>query len=61
MTPEQAMDGFRAGRTLIVYRRDDPLLPWLLEQVRAGVLSQEYVEYDEQSSAMKFRLAKDKS
>jgi hypothetical protein len=54
------MDGFRAGRTLIVYRRDDPLLPWLLEQAHAGVLSQEYVEYDEQSSAMKFRLAKEK-
>lgn len=60
MTPEEAMAGFQAGRTLVVDRRDEPLLPWLLQQVDAGVLTMKYVEYDEQSSAMKFRLAKEK-
>lgn len=60
MTRQQAMVGFKAGRTLVIDRRDAPLLPWLLRQVDAGVLTMEFIEYDEQSSAMKFQLAKGK-
>lgn len=59
MTKEEVMTGLQAGRTLIVDRRDFPLLPWLLEQVDAGVLTVQYIEYDEQSSAMKFRIARE--
>ena len=58
MTQEEAMQGFNSGRTLVVDRKDEPLLPWLLQQVNAGVLTRELIQYDDQSSAMKFKRAK---
>lgn len=53
------MAGFKKGRTLIVDRRDEPMLPWLLDQVDKGVLVSEFVQYDEQSSALKFWLRRE--
>lgn len=58
MTTDEALAGFDAGRTLVVDRRDEPLLPWLYEQVQAGTLMMEVVQYDVQSTAVKFRRAR---
>jgi hypothetical protein len=54
-TKEQIIAGLKAGRTLVVDRRDAPELPGLLEMERAGLVESRFVEYDEQSSALKFR------
>ena len=58
MTREELLVGFKAGRTLVVDRKDAPVLPLLWEMEREGLVESEFVEYDEQSSALKFRLAK---
>lgn len=55
MTKEEVLDGLNAGRVLRCDRRDEPLLPWLLELCDDGVLECELVELDEQSSVMEFR------
>lgn len=54
-TKEELISGLRAGRTLVVDRRDAPELPDLLELEAQGLVVSELVVYDEQSSAMKFR------
>ncbi len=47
--------GLKAGRTLVVDRRDAPELPELLALEREGLVESCFVEHDEQSSALKFR------
>lgn len=54
MTKESVLAGLKSGRILMCDRRDEPLLPWLMSLVDAGQLNCELVEFDEQSSAMKF-------
>jgi hypothetical protein len=61
MTRDEILEGLRAGRTLVVDRRDAPALPIALGLVEEGLAVSEFVQYDEQSSALKFRLAQERS
>ena len=54
MTRSEILAGLKSGRTLVIDRKDEPNLPWLLELADRGQLKATYVEYDEQSSAIKF-------
>lgn len=55
MTKEQLIDGLKAGRTLIVDRRDAPELDDLFELEKQGLVTQQFVEIDDQSSAVRWR------
>lgn len=55
MNREQIIAGLQAGRTLVIDRKDAPALPICLELETEGLVTQEFVQYDEQSSAIKFR------
>jgi hypothetical protein len=57
MTKEEAMAGLEAGRVLRCDRRDEPLLPWLLELSAKGIITNELVEVDEQYSYLEFKIA----
>ena len=59
-TKEEMVEGLKAGRTLVVDRKDAPELPELLEMERQGLVTSKLVEYDEQSSALKFRWVGEK-
>jgi len=53
VTKEQVLINLQAGKVLCCVRRDDPLLPWLLEHPcieNSGV-----IQVDDQSSCIKFR------
>lgn len=52
---DQIIAGLKAGRTLVVDRKDAPELPDLLTLQEQGLVESEFVEIDEQSSALKFR------
>jgi hypothetical protein len=54
LTKEQMIEGLKAGRSLMVDRKDAPELPELLELERQGLVESRLVEFDEQSSALKF-------
>jgi hypothetical protein len=54
-TKEQMITGLQSSRTLVVDRRDAPELPELLQMERDGLVISRFIEYDEQSSALKFR------
>jgi hypothetical protein len=58
LTKEQIVAGLKAGRTLCVDRRDAHELNDLLELEREGLVTQEFVEIDEQSSVVKWRWKK---
>lgn len=58
MTKKEMIKGLKAGKTLVVDRRDAECLPWLLDLVRKGKVEKRLVVYDEQSSALKFRWKK---
>jgi hypothetical protein len=51
---EKILAGLKAGRTLVVDRRDAPELPYLVELERQGLVVSRLAEHDEQSSALKF-------
>jgi hypothetical protein len=55
MTEDEAIAGLKAGRTLMVDRRDCPLSPRLLDMAAAGVLDATHISHDEQSSAIRFK------
>lgn len=55
MNEDDILRGLQAGKTLVVDRRDCPFLDFLLDLERSGEVVSEFVEYDEQSSALKFR------
>jgi hypothetical protein len=55
---EDMIAGLKAGRTMVVDRKDAPELQDLLELEQEGLVTSEFVEYDEQSSALKFRWKK---
>lgn len=59
LTQEQLVAGLKAGRTAVVDRKDAPELQDLLELERAGLVESVFVEFDEQSSALKFRWKRD--
>lgn len=54
-TKEQIIEGLKAGRTLTVDRRDAPELNDLFALEKEGLVTQEFVQFDEQSSAVKWR------
>lgn len=54
MELKEAIAGLKAGRTLVVDRKDCPILPELLKMVDEGKLESTFVEYD-QGSAIKFK------
>ena len=56
MTRDELLFGFQAGRSLIVDRKDSPVLPLLWEMEREGLIVSELVQYDEQSSALRFSI-----
>lgn len=57
-TRENIIEGLKAGRTLVIDRRDSPALPICLALEREGLVTTEFVEFDEQSSALKVRRKK---
>lgn len=55
LTREQMEAGLKAGRSLMVDRRDAPELADLQDMEREGLVTSELVEFDEQSSALRFK------
>jgi hypothetical protein len=55
MTKEQIVAGLKAGRTLVVDRRDAPELDDLFELERLGLVEQQFFVIDDQSSAVRWR------
>lgn len=58
-TKNELVAGLKAGRTLIMDRRDAPELEDLLALEREGLVTQEFVQFDKQSSAVKWRWKRD--
>lgn len=56
-TKDEMIAALKAGRTLMVDRHDAPELPELLAMEREGLVTSEFIIFDEQSSALKFRWA----
>jgi hypothetical protein len=54
-TRDELIAGLKAGRSLMLDRRDAPELADLLELEREGLVESKLVEFDEQSSALRFR------
>lgn len=52
---EDLIAGLKAGRVAVVDRKDAPELQDLIELERQGLVESEFVEFDEQSTAYKFR------
>lgn len=57
-TRENIIEGLKAGRTLVIDRRDSPALPICMDLAREGLVITDIVEYDDQSSALKVRWKK---
>lgn len=57
-TKAEILAGLKAGRSLIVDRKDCPLLPWLMEMSDRNLVKRELVTFDEQSTAYRFRWNK---
>jgi len=55
ITLDDAIAGLKAGRTLVIDRKDAPLLPDMLRLESEGKVTSEFIEYDEQGSLIKFR------
>ena len=51
MTKEEILAGLKAGRRLRCDRRDEPLLPWLMNHPN---IESRLIQFDEQSSALEF-------
>ena len=58
LSRDEIIAGLKAGRTLVVDRRDAPELDDLLDLERQGLVEQQFVQFDEQSSAVKWRWKK---
>lgn len=56
MTRSEVLAGLKAGRALIIDNKANEFLPWLLKLEGHGLVASEFVQYDEQSSAIKFRM-----
>jgi hypothetical protein len=55
-TKDQLIAGLKAGRTLVLDRRDAPELDDLLALEADGLVEQQFVEIDDQSSAALSRI-----
>ena len=47
--------GLMAGKTLVIDRKDSPALPIVMELEQEGLVEFKFVQYDEQSSALRVR------
>lgn len=56
---EEVVHFLRTGYTLCIDRRDSPALPIALELEAEGLVTQEFIQIDEQSSVVKFRWKSD--
>lgn len=54
-TMEQIVDGLKSGKTLTLDRKDAPELQDLLELEKLGLVTQQFIQIDEQSSVIKWR------
>lgn len=54
-TKDQIISGLKTGKTLVLDRRDAPEFADLLDLERQGLVTRRLVEFDEQSSAIKWR------
>lgn len=54
-TKDQMIVGLKSGKTLVMDRRDAPEFADLLDLERQGLVTQQPVEIDEQSSCIKWR------
>lgn len=59
LTKEQMIVGLKAGRSLMVDRKDAPELEDLLAMEKEGLVVSKLVTFDEQSSALKFTWNKE--
>lgn len=59
-TKDQIIAGLKAGRTLVMDRSDAPELADLLDLERQGLVTQQFVAIDEQSSAIRWRWRPEK-
>jgi hypothetical protein len=53
MTKHEVLEGLKTGRVLRCDRRDEPLLPWLLNH--PSIEHSEVIQADEQSSYIEFQ------
>jgi hypothetical protein len=58
MTKEEIIDGLKNGRRLRCDRKDEPLLPWLLEH---PMIDNMFVQATEESSYIEFRWKEEKN
>ena len=54
-TKDEMIAGLKAGRTLMLDRKDAPELDDLMELERLGLVTSQMVYHDEQSSALRWR------
>jgi hypothetical protein len=54
-TKDEMITGLKAGRTLVMDRRDAPEFGDLLDLEREGLVTQRSIEIDDQSSAIMWR------
>jgi hypothetical protein len=57
-TKEEMIAGLKSGRSLMLDRSDAPELEDLLDLERQGLVTQEFIVFDEQSSAIRWRWKK---
>jgi hypothetical protein len=59
LTKDQIITGLKAGRKLIIDRKDAPELEDLLQLEKEGLVTSELITFDEQSSALRFTWKKE--
>ena len=52
MSKDEVLAGLKSGRKLHCDRKDEPLLPWLLEHPQ---IANRFIQVDDQSSYVEFR------
>jgi hypothetical protein len=55
VTRDEIEAGLRAGRTLIIDRKDAEELPIVMEMQNEGIVTTELVQHDEQSSSLRVK------
>lgn len=55
MTREEVEAGLKAGKTLVIERKDSPVVPIVQELDREGLVETELVQHDEQSSSLRVK------
>jgi hypothetical protein len=58
LTREEVLEGLRAGKALVITRRDSPTLPIVEDLAAEGLVDIKFRQHDEQSSDMRVTLKK---